>query len=131
MTGQGKQRVCPDETTTYMMRVLLPDGSIEKREVTIVVQSSNPLANTSWVLVSMHGMTPVIPGTETESGEKFFAGRDYALARLDYLADMDIFLGHAWLLEREDLRELYPYHRHLKNYVELFRRQYRAERGRL
>jgi len=27
--------------------------------------------------------------------------------------------------------EIYPYHLHLKNYVQLFRRQYRLIRGRL
>ncbi len=64
VTGQGQQRVCPEETTTYMMRVLLTDGSVQTREVTIVVEPSNLLADTSWILVTMHGATPVIPGTE-------------------------------------------------------------------
>jgi heat shock protein HslJ len=64
VTGHGKQRVCPDETTTYMMRVLLTDGSVQTREVTILVEPGNPLADTAWVLVSMHGMTPLLPSTE-------------------------------------------------------------------
>jgi hypothetical protein len=67
----------------------------------------------------------------TESYEPLFKGNDFALARLEYLADLDIFLGHDWILERADLRDLYPYHLHLKNFVELFRRRYRVERGRL
>ena len=34
------------------------------------------------------------------------------------------------IADRPDLLEVYPYQRHLKNYVQMFRRQYRRERGR-
>lgn len=73
----------------------------------------------------------VIPGAESESFERRLDGREFALARLEVLADLDIFLGHDWILEREDLSALYPYHLHLKNFVETFRRQYRVQKGRL
>jgi hypothetical protein len=53
------------------------------------------------------------------------------LSRLDLLRDADLFLGNAWLIERTDLLEVYPHHLHLKNFVELFRRQYALHRGRL
>jgi hypothetical protein len=33
--------------------------------------------------------------------------------------------------EREDLLDVYPWHVHLQNFVELFRARYRSERGRL
>lgn len=66
-----------------------------------------------------------------ESSEGLFAGRQGYLAKLEYLDDMDIFLGHDWLLGREDLLAVYPYHSHLQNFVDVFRRRYRRERGRL
>jgi hypothetical protein len=62
---------------------------------------------------------------------KFFTGQYGYLSRLDYLKDVDIFLGHDWIEERPDLMEVYPYHVHLGNYVATFRSRYRAERGRL
>ena len=47
------------------------------------------------------------------------------------LENVDIFLGNNWVLEREDLLGVYPYHIHLKNYVESFRAEYQESRGRL
>ena len=60
-----------------------------------------------------------------------FAGRDYLLTRLYGLDSVDLYLDAGWLAQRPDLLEVYPYQRHLKNYVQIFRRQYRRERGRL
>jgi hypothetical protein len=53
------------------------------------------------------------------------------LGKLDYLRDADVFLGNEWLLARSDLLDVYPYHLHLKNFVEIFRNQYKLHRGRL
>jgi hypothetical protein len=53
------------------------------------------------------------------------------LTKLDLLRDADLFLGNEWLTDRPDLLEVYPYHVHLKNFVEIFRRQYKLHRGRL
>jgi len=53
------------------------------------------------------------------------------LTKLDLLRDADLFLGNEWLTDRPDLLEVYPYHVHLKNFVEIFRRQYQQHRGRL
>lgn len=63
VTGQGSQQVCPPQTTTYEMRVQNVDGSIDTRQVTIVVNQSNPLVNTSWTLASMNINGVPIPGT--------------------------------------------------------------------
>ncbi|HEX4458822.1 MAG TPA: hypothetical protein VIA18_12685, partial [Polyangia bacterium] len=60
-----------------------------------------------------------------------FAGRDYLLTRLYGLDAVDIYLDPGFLTTRPDLLEVYPYERHLRNYVELFRRQYARLRGRL
>lgn len=60
-----------------------------------------------------------------------FADGPFRLATLDGLADLDMFLGNGWIMRTEHLRDLYPYHLHLKNYVEIFRRQYLLERGRM
>jgi hypothetical protein len=59
------------------------------------------------------------------------AGQSYALSRLEYLRDADIFIGHQWVSERPDLLAVYPYQVHVKNFVELFRRHYQSQRGRL
>jgi len=53
------------------------------------------------------------------------------LTRLDLLRDADLFLGNDWLARRPDLLEVYPYHVHLQNFIEIFRRQYAQHAGRL
>jgi hypothetical protein len=63
--------------------------------------------------------------------EGSLGGRDYLLTRLYGLESFDIYLEPGWIATRPDLLEVYPYQRHLKNYVQTFRRQYRHERGRL
>jgi hypothetical protein len=60
-----------------------------------------------------------------------FAGHDYLLTRLYGLESLDLYLDAGWIANRPDLLEVYPYQRHLKNYVQIFRRQYHRERGRL
>ena len=76
-TGQGNERVCPTVTTTYEMRVLLPDGSTQFRQVTINViqpiappqppQVSDPLAGTRWNVVNFNNgkaaVVSLVPGT--------------------------------------------------------------------
>ena len=39
----------------------------------------------------------------------------YLFSRLEMLDNVDIFLGNNWVLEREDLLAVYPYHVHLQN----------------
>jgi len=53
------------------------------------------------------------------------------LTKLDLLRDADLFLGNDWLAKRPDLLEVYPYHLHLQNFIEIFRRQYTQHAGRL
>ena len=60
-----------------------------------------------------------------------FSGHDYLLTRLYGLDSVDIYLGAGWIAGRPDLLEVYPYERHFKNYVQIFRRQYARVRGRL
>lgn len=60
VTGQGSQQVCPQRTTTYEMRVLLRDGSVQTQQITIQVNiPSNPLANTGWIVTSLYGGAPL------------------------------------------------------------------------
>jgi hypothetical protein len=63
--------------------------------------------------------------------EAAFATSDFLLTRAYELESIDLYLDPSWIKGRSDLLEVYPYGRHLKNYVEVFRRQYRRERGRL
>ncbi len=60
-----------------------------------------------------------------------FGADDFLLTRLYELESVDIYLDPAWLLKRPDLLDVYPYERHLRNYVQMFRRQYRRQAGRL
>ncbi|WP_144394680.1 hypothetical protein [Pleionea sediminis] len=62
---------------------------------------------------------------------EFLQQPSYRLTRLEVLKDADIFLGNEWILKRDDLLEVYPYHVHLKNYVEKFRVEYIKNHGRL
>jgi len=63
--------------------------------------------------------------------EASFAGNDYLLTRLYELESIDIYLDPAWMANRSDLLEVYPYDLHLKNYVQVFRRQYARQWRRL
>lgn len=38
VVGKGEQQVCPPQTTTYCLRVIKRDGSVEVRKITIQVQ---------------------------------------------------------------------------------------------
>ena len=60
-----------------------------------------------------------------------FAGHDFLLTRAHSLDSLDIYLEAGFLAARPDLLEVYPYERHLKNYVQIFRRQFERVRGRL
>ena len=55
----------------------------------------------------------------------------YLFTRLEKLKNVDIFLGNKWVLERDGLLDVYPYHVHLQNYVKSFRSEYSESRGRL
>ena len=63
VTGTGSRQECPLTTTTYEMRVQRTDGLIELRQVTIQVNATNPLANTSWRMATLYGNPPVAGAT--------------------------------------------------------------------
>lgn len=65
VTGQGSQQVCPEQTTTYQMRVQLVDGSVELRSITITVNQPNSLVNTSWQLATLNVNQLVVGGPLT------------------------------------------------------------------
>ncbi len=62
-TGVSAQQVCPTATTTYEMRVLLNNGAVELRQLTINVFAVNPLANTNWALSSFTPGRVPLPNT--------------------------------------------------------------------
>jgi hypothetical protein len=72
-----------------------------------------------------------VDGASATGLESSFVAPDYLLTRLYELESIDIYLDPGWLLRRPDLLDVYPYERHLKNYVQVFRRQYRRQAGRL
>ena len=65
--GQGSEQVCPDTSTTYEMRVQLRNGEVTTQQVSITVNVQNPLAGTSWEVISYNngrgGVVSVIIGT--------------------------------------------------------------------
>jgi len=75
----------------------------------------------------------IIEGVSSEAAdnEKFLQAPSYLFTRLDILRNVDIFLGNNWVLERDDLLVVYPYHVHLQNYVNKFREKYQERHGRL
>jgi hypothetical protein len=78
-------------------------------------------------LLSEAGLT-----RESQAGlDALLGGDDLLLTRLYGLAVVDLYLDDAGIARRADLLEVYPYERHLKNFVAMFRRQYRREKGRL
>ncbi len=63
VTGSGSMSVCPTQTTTYEMRIQHTDGSIEFRAVTVTVNPSNSLGNTSWFVSSLYVNQVPVPGS--------------------------------------------------------------------
>jgi hypothetical protein len=63
--------------------------------------------------------------------EASLSAPDELLTRLYELDGIDIYVDAGWIARRPDLLEVYPYERHLRSYVEMFRQRYRRERGRL
>ncbi len=43
VAGVAEQQACPDRTTTYRLRIVKADDSVEERALTVRVQSSTPL----------------------------------------------------------------------------------------
>lgn len=54
VTGEGSQEVCPSFTTTYELRVQRTDGVVELRQVTVNVNVTNPLANSTWLVSTLN-----------------------------------------------------------------------------
>ena len=70
VTGEGSQEVCPEETTTYELRVVLPNGSVDTRQLTVQVNQPeapiDPLAGTAWTLAALNvNQLPVPDSTVT------------------------------------------------------------------
>lgn len=78
-TGQGNERVCPATTRTWEMRVLLRDGSLAFRQVTINVATpppppppppvTDPLAGTRWNVVNYNngnGIVTLLPDSRID-----------------------------------------------------------------
>lgn len=74
---------------------------------------------------------PLEDSKVSSENEAFLEEPTYMLTRLEILNNIDIFLGDDWVLDRADLLEVYPFHVHLQNYVDSFRKEYKQSRGRL
>jgi hypothetical protein len=45
VTGEGSSKQCPNRTTTYNLRVVKPDGTVETRQITIYVEETAEAPN--------------------------------------------------------------------------------------
>ncbi len=79
-------------------------------------------------LMSQETPTPI---EEKISLDTLFAGPDFLLAKLEYLNNADPFLAQDAMPMREDLYQVASHHQHVRSFVEVFRRQYKQQRGRL
>ncbi|MCB9159576.1 MAG: META domain-containing protein [Caldilineaceae bacterium] len=63
--GVGTRSECPTETTTYEMRVVMRDGAVDTRQVTVTVSAAqvDPLAGSRWRLAAMQVNQVPIPET--------------------------------------------------------------------
>lgn len=68
---------------------------------------------------------------QSQDDAELLQAPSYLFTRLEKLKNVDIFLGNKWVLERDGLLDIYPYHVHLQNYVTSFRSEYSESRGRL
>jgi len=82
-------------------------------------------------LTSRSDINVELERSNTADEMNFLEQPSYLLSRLEVLKNLDIFLGNSWVLERDDLLEVYPYHVHLQNYVNSFRQTYADGHGRL
>jgi hypothetical protein len=76
-------------------------------------------------LLSEAGLAQRAPSEEAITGE------DLRLSRLFGLDALDLYLEPGWVTTRPDVLEVYPYDRHLRNFVQLFRRELARTWGRL
>ncbi len=70
-------------------------------------------------------------GEEVLVTEEMVTQDDFRFTRVVFLEEIDVFLNPYWLLEREDILEIYPYYLHLTHFVNSFRNNYAQGRGRL
>ncbi|MFW7379993.1 MAG: hypothetical protein ACOH5I_14360 [Oligoflexus sp.] len=66
-----------------------------------------------------------------DAGEFNFQAKSYPLTKLEAVFHQDLLLQSSPLLTRADLLEVYPWYRHLSNFVRQFREEYRKKWGRL
>lgn len=69
--------------------------------------------------------------TQSQGDTELLKAPSYLFTRLEKLKNVDIFLDNKWVLDRDGLLDVYPYHVHLQNYVKSFRSEYSESRGRL
>ena len=69
--------------------------------------------------------------TQSQDDAELLQSPSYLFTRLEKLKNVDIFLDNKWVLERDGLLDIYPYHVHLQNYVKSFRSEYSENHGRL
>ena len=66
-----------------------------------------------------------------EVTEELLNDEDFRMTRLAFLEDLDVFLAPSWIMNRDDLLQVYPYYLHLSHFVDSFRLNYSQSRGRL
>ena len=70
---------------------------------------------------------PLTRPTPPTSGE----GNTYLLTKLEFLKEADVFSGQDWILDQNNIFEIYPFYYHVERYIQSFRQTYRKQRTRL
>ncbi|MDB4956716.1 MAG: hypothetical protein JWO36_4285 [Myxococcales bacterium] len=109
------------------MKPLLPDGGSQIR----LYKQLAALMTPGFGYGRLTSNQAIGAAPEETAMAEAFRQPTFLLTRLDLLRDADLFLGNDWLAKRPDLLDVYPYHLHLQNFIEVFRRQYKQHEGRL
>ena len=110
----------------------MSEAALESLSVPPPDADAGALANAAVAALGTSATAPTPKDRGAAPGlEASFGSTDFLLTRLYELESIDIYLDPGWLGNRPDLLEVYPYERHLQNFVQVFRRQYRRGRGRL
>lgn len=119
------------QLNAYSLRV--PPKKDNLREPFITFHNLSKLLNKGFKYGGYHSNEIVITASSKIDplGSDDFKSFTFYLTQLGLFHEADLFIGHNWIQEREDLLRVYPHYRHLNHFVQIFRNRYKDQRGRL
>jgi hypothetical protein len=127
--------VASDTAPAHGQTIAIDGDTLGVREVRVAeikTHGAGPIDVYLAMAALLAGTAPAVPAAAPPDPSDVDAhADDFLLTRLDPLVDADPFAGARWPLERDELVEVLPIERHLRAFVDDFRRRYLAQRGRL